>query len=56
LPLYFIFIVLRLFFERSGNRIEPTTFRSLNLRNRFDINIPRPNIMHFKKFYLYLAP
>jgi hypothetical protein len=51
----YIFKVLRLFFDRSGHMNVHRMYRTGSLR-RFDIHIPKPNLTHFKKFYLYLAP
>lgn len=52
----YIFKVLRVFFERSGNAGNINLDRKVTLRNKNDADIPKPNLTAFKKFYLFLAP
>lgn len=52
-----VYSVLRIYFNRSGTKhgilYKP---RRENLRNCFSVNVPKPNLSQFMKFYSFLAP
>lgn len=52
----FIFKVLKLFYDRSGEDRYSLSLRSKSLRHCYNVSVPKPKLTVFKKFYTYLAP
>lgn len=59
LPLRYLYVykVLKVYFIMSGNRLlSNSCHEPYMLRNKYRINIPKPNKENFKKFFSYTAP
>lgn len=52
----YIYKVLKVFFNRSGESRQSLGTRTLSLRRHLDVPIPKPKSTAFKKCFLYLAP
>ncbi len=52
----YIFKVLKVFFEKSGENRQFLGIRSQTLRRCTNVYVPKPNLTTFKNFYSFLAP